>query len=468
MTDTPTPPDGWYPDPAGGGGLRRWDGTSWTDEVRSVDGDSPAPAHPAADAQPDADDIRADPGSTAADDASELTPHGGTASAHEPTSDATTGTSHDAPDSTDDAHATSTDGDTAPHEEPVSITPPTPVASSSDTHESAATSTEADAHVGTGTSTEADPWADAGSPPLVSPSEPAAAAETRSDAHASAVDAPSASTDVSAHQRTPIADHGPRATEDTPATGSSPAGGAPLPAAAGGAAAVAAAAAAGAPSTSSSAPVPPASAFGSAPGYPGAPSTASSAAPTYPGSSSAGAYPSAPSVGYNTAPRRDINENTVWIWLLVALPLVGVLSLFLFDWGAFVRESVYNDLAGDSLAAPSTAGAVLTAVSSILSLVLAAATVVFALLDWRQLQARGIVRPFHWAWSFFVLVIGSGLVYIIGRSVIVRRQTGKGLAPLWAAIGVTVLTWIIASIWVVMLLAQIFSLVQELQYTYGY
>jgi hypothetical protein len=155
----------------------------------------------------------------------------------------------------------------------------------------------------------------------------------------------------------------------------------------------------------------------------------------------------------------------VWIWLLVALPLVGVLSLFLFDWGSFVRESVYNDLAADGLAAPSTAGAVLTAVSSILSLVLSAATVVFALLDWRQLRARGIERPFHWAWSFFVLVIGSGLVYVIGRSVIVRRQTGKGLAPLWAAIGVTVLTWIIASVWVVMLLAQVFS---QLQYTYGY
>ena len=35
MTDTPTPPEGWYPDPAGGGGLRRWSGTAWTEEVRA-------------------------------------------------------------------------------------------------------------------------------------------------------------------------------------------------------------------------------------------------------------------------------------------------------------------------------------------------------------------------------------------------------------------------------------------------
>ncbi|KEP74099.1 hypothetical protein HR12_21055, partial [Microbacterium sp. SUBG005] len=47
MTDTPTPPDGWYPDPAGGGGLRRWNGASWTDEVRAVDGSTPVPSEDA-------------------------------------------------------------------------------------------------------------------------------------------------------------------------------------------------------------------------------------------------------------------------------------------------------------------------------------------------------------------------------------------------------------------------------------
>ncbi|KTR87596.1 hypothetical protein NS220_17380, partial [Microbacterium testaceum] len=37
MTDTPTPPEGWYPDPAGSGGTRRWDGSAWTDDVRPSD-----------------------------------------------------------------------------------------------------------------------------------------------------------------------------------------------------------------------------------------------------------------------------------------------------------------------------------------------------------------------------------------------------------------------------------------------
>ncbi|KTS87553.1 hypothetical protein NS183_10630, partial [Microbacterium testaceum] len=52
MTDTPTPPEGWYPDPAGSGGTRRWDGTAWTDEVRpavtehadAAQADAPSPA----------------------------------------------------------------------------------------------------------------------------------------------------------------------------------------------------------------------------------------------------------------------------------------------------------------------------------------------------------------------------------------------------------------------------------------
>jgi cytochrome bd-type quinol oxidase subunit 2 len=61
--------------------------------------------------------------------------------------------------------------------------------------------------------------------------------------------------------------------------------------------------------------------------------------------------------------------------------------------------------------------------------------VVAAALDYRALSARGVPRPFHWAWTFL-----SALVYIIGRTVVARRRTGTGLAPLWVTIATLVVT----------------------------
>ena len=37
---------GWDPDPAGSGGLRRWDGAQWTNDVRSAAGTGAAPRPP--------------------------------------------------------------------------------------------------------------------------------------------------------------------------------------------------------------------------------------------------------------------------------------------------------------------------------------------------------------------------------------------------------------------------------------
>jgi hypothetical protein len=68
--------------------------------------------------------------------------------------------------------------------------------------------------------------------------------------------------------------------------------------------------------------------------------------------------------------------------------------------------------------------------------------VVFAALDWRELKANGVPRPFHWAWSLFILVVGSPAVYVIGRTVVAKRRTGIGMAPLWVYIGLQVLAWI--------------------------
>lgn len=310
MTDTPTPPDGWYPDPAGSGGLRRWDGAAWTDDVRPSAPDASAAPAPAS----------------------------------------------------------------VPAAQPVA--PPVPPVSPA--------------------SPEADTPAPAGS--ATNPAAPA-----------------------------------------NPGAPTYP----------------------GAP-THPEAPAYPGSAAPATPDYPG------SAAPAYPGSA-APAYPAAPTATSTNSPaRRDIPTNTVWIWLVVALPLLSVVVLFLFDWTTFVQESIYASAFPEQAPYAASSSLAVSAGASVFSFVIAALTVLFSFLDWRQLRARGIEKPFHWAFSFFVLVISSGGVYIIGRAVILRRQTGKGLGPVWGWIAVTVATIVALAIWVVVLVNAMLPLIEELQYYNGY
>ena len=78
-------------------------------------------------------------------------------------------------------------------------------------------------------------------------------------------------------------------------------------------------------------------------------------------------------------------------------------------------------------------------------------------LDWRQLRRQGVPKPFHWAWGFFTFAGGGTLVYLIGRSVVVRRRTDQGLAPLWAGIVVYVAIVVASIVWTFYLLNTIFS-----------
>jgi hypothetical protein len=71
-----------------------------------------------------------------------------------------------------------------------------------------------------------------------------------------------------------------------------------------------------------------------------------------------------------------------------------------------------------------------------------AASVVLAYFDSERLKRSGVVKPFHWAWSF----LSSG-VYVIGRSVITSQVArGRGLAPIWVLIGVFALNIVVTNI----------------------
>lgn len=142
-----------------------------------------------------------------------------------------------------------------------------------------------------------------------------------------------------------------------------------------------------------------------------------------------------------------------FIWLVVFLPLLTLPLLF--TWQPSFRFVTGPDgtmtvdrtsMYGPGYFLMVAAGWILYGLS-----------VFFAYRDWRALHAAGVVRPFHWAWTFL-----NPLVYIIGRSVIVRRVARpRGLAPIWAYIGVVVVSLVVTSIWTVQLVSQMLSAISQ-------
>jgi hypothetical protein len=173
------------------------------------------------------------------------------------------------------------------------------------------------------------------------------------------------------------------------------------------------------------------------------------------------AYPAAaPAAAPAQTERRDIPTGTVWIWLVVLLPVLSLLLLLFLDWQGLIDDIV------SMAASPTTSGdaaqtwAINWTFASLgltaASYVLIGAQIVFAYLDWRALRQRGVDRPFHWAWIFLALVISNG-VYVIGRGVVLRRRTGSGMAPVWVWIAITVLGWVVGIILAVVFFNEIFA-----------
>lgn len=204
-----------------------------------------------------------------------------------------------------------------------------------------------------------------------------------------------------------------------------------------------------------------------APAPPAAPQPASAA---WQGSAAAAtggtsAWPAAAPPVMSTTPANpqhpDVATETPWIWLVILLPVLSTLSVFLVDWRGYLdtvtQWSMYDGTAG-ALPPAFSSGTVSMTLLGLGGTLAAGLVVLFAWLDWRELRSRGIPRPFHWAFAFLTLVITNG-VYVIGRVVVLRRETGKGLASLWVWIGVTVVSWIVVGIFTVQLMNDVMEIV---------
>ncbi|WP_382309849.1 DUF2510 domain-containing protein [Herbiconiux sp. UC225_62] len=149
-----------------------------------------------------------------------------------------------------------------------------------------------------------------------------------------------------------------------------------------------------------------------------------------------------------------------FIWVITLLPLISFLliPLLLPSLEQQMRTSITDPYGQQLYGDYSMSGLVVQGVVNLLSLLLYAATVVLAYFDHRWLLRAGYVRPFHWAWAFL------NPVYPIGRSVVVRRRSGRGIAPMWVSIAIAAIGLIIAIVLIVWVFSFTFSMMSSAGY----
>ncbi len=132
--------------------------------------------------------------------------------------------------------------------------------------------------------------------------------------------------------------------------------------------------------------------------------------------------------------------NTPQIWIIVALfafqMIYSVYWLASFDWSGYLRASMNPG----NLQVFQVFG-IAYVLLLLISLGVYGGSAALAYSDWKTLAARGVPRPFHFAFTFI-----TPIVYVIGRSVIARRRTGTGIAPMWVVIILYVLYFIAAMV----------------------
>ncbi len=118
---------------------------------------------------------------------------------------------------------------------------------------------------------------------------------------------------------------------------------------------------------------------------------------------------------------KDQSVVNPYIWLIAVLPFLP--GLLMLTWHIEVRTYTRNGALTLDPATIFSTGYFLIwcgLVSTYCS------TVMLALFDTRRLVRSGVVRPFHWAWSFL-----GGVPYVIGRAVVIHKVAPRrGLWPL--------------------------------------
>jgi hypothetical protein len=131
--------------------------------------------------------------------------------------------------------------------------------------------------------------------------------------------------------------------------------------------------------------------------------------------------------------------DTVWVWLIVVVPWLLASTIFLFDIRAVLDALWVDDT--DAALGHVAAHLALLVGSSLATIGLA---LLFAFRDARRLRAVGVAHPFPWGFAAI-----AGIVYVIGRQVVLRKVTRAPIAPLVVSIVLYVLWYSAFGAWAV-------------------
>jgi hypothetical protein len=135
--------------------------------------------------------------------------------------------------------------------------------------------------------------------------------------------------------------------------------------------------------------------------------------------------------GLDDVPTERVDTNTWQMWAIAALPLASLPLDLIPAVNAFTSAST-------STVAPIPIPIVLLNVA--ISVALIAIEVLLAVSDRRELIRRGVMSPMRPGWAIL------DVVYVIGRSVVVRRRVRGSLLPLWAWVATTVISHVLLSL----------------------
>lgn len=161
-------------------------------------------------------------------------------------------------------------------------------------------------------------------------------------------------------------------------------------------------------------------------------------------------YPNAGTVTTLDRPRlpEGTKVDTAWTWIVALATFATIPFVFMIDMRGFIEAVLRAEQLGNSTIAVDATLAFLGSIMliSLVSLVATILTIVAAYRDHKHLVSVGVQRPFHWGFSFLILVVGI-FVYLIGRHVVLRKVTRTAGWPLWTHLALLVASFVGAIVW---------------------